>query len=446
MPLTVAILGRPNVGKSTLFNRLVGRRRAIVDPTPGVTRDRLEGFGHLGGIGFRVIDTAGLETGDELTLPGRLRAQTMAGLAEADIGVFLIDVKAGVVPADAEVADTLRRQQKPILLLANKAEGAGAALLAQEAWRLGLGEPIPISAKEGEGLADLFAALAPHLEESKAEARAEPERPLRLAIVGRPNVGKSSLVNRLLREERVLTGPEPGLTRDSVRIAWSWGERRIELVDTAGLRRKARIEAALEKLSTAATLAALRSAEIVVLVVDATAAFERQDLVIAKLALDEGRGLVIALNKWDLIEEPQAKLKAIHATLTDAIADARGVTVLPLSARTGSGMGKLAPAVLETERRWSSRISTGALNRWLATALEKHAPPLAQGRRIKIRYMTQTASRPPTFVMFANKPAADLPASYLRFLTNDLRAAFDLAGVPLRLTARHSKNPYAEDA
>ena len=444
MPRTVAILGRPNVGKSTLFNRLVGRRQAIVDDTPGVTRDRLEGRASLAGLEFRVIDTAGIDTDPKDDLKTRLRHQTLAGLAEADLGLFLIDSRTGITPADQDVADLLRRQEKPIILLANKSESGTAQAQAQEGWGLGLGQPIPISAREGQGFADLVDALLPHLSEETEPDRPEADRPLRLAIVGRPNVGKSTLVNRLLGDERVLTGPEPGLTRDSVRIAWAWEGRRIELVDTAGLRRKAKVEEALERLSTNATVESLKRAEAVTLVVDATQSFERQDLTIARLILQEGRAMVVAVNKWDLIADPQAALADLRHVLDHQLADARGVTVLPLSAETGQGVEKLLPAIVEAHRRWSSRISTGALNRWLQEALARHAPPLAQGRRIKIRYATQTTSRPPTFVLFANKPAEEMPESYLRYLTGSLRESFDLAGVPLRLHVRHNRNPYGD--
>ena len=445
---TVAILGRPNVGKSTLFNRLVRRRQAIVDDIPGVTRDRIEGLASLAGLEFRVIDTAGIEAddrGDDLA--ARLRRQTLAGLAEADIGLFLIDLRQGVTPPDREVADLLRRQDKPIILLANKTEGGAASAQAQEAWGLGLGEPVPISAREGDGFADLFDALRPMLEAPEPEPVPEDDetRPLRLAIVGRPNVGKSSLVNRLIAQERMLTGPEPGLTRDSVKIAWTWQGRRIELVDTAGLRRKARIEARLEKLSTASTMDALRRAEAVALVMDATQAFERQDLTIARLILAEGRAIILVLNKWDLIEDPQAALARARDVLQDQLADARGAPLVPLSAQTGRGLDRLLPAVVEAHRRWSSRVSTGAVNRWLREALERHTPPLVQGRRIKIRYATQTSSRPPTFVLFANTSADEVPESYLRYLAGSLRETFDLPGVPVRLHLRQGKNPYAGD-
>lgn len=493
---TVAILGRPNVGKSTLFNRLVGRRQAIVDPTPGVTRDRLEGKGNLAGLEFRVVDTAGIEDPErEDDLKDRLRRQTMAGLAEADVGLFMIDARSGLTAADRDIADLLRRQrEKPIILLANKTEGGAAMMQAQEAWGLGLGVPIPVSAREGDGFADLFAALLPIIEPpaddeaedepveagaadaaasavdgpgaalSEAEIAAaaaaaaaglpdeaeegaaeveDPGRPLRLAIVGRPNVGKSSLVNRLLKEERLLTGPEPGLTRDAVRVAWEWEGRRVELVDTAGLRRRARVELALEKLSTAATIHALKMTEVVALVVDATQALERQDLTIARLAVKEGRALVLVVNKWDLVPEPQAALAEIRRMIAYQLADVQGIEVVTLSALTGRGLGRLLPAVVAAHGRWSRRVSTGALNRALGAALERHTPPLAGGKRIKIRYGTQTTARPPTFVLFTNKPADEMPESYVRYLVGQFRESFDMAGVPIRIHLRQSKNPYA---
>ena len=447
---TVAILGRPNVGKSTLFNRLVGRRQAIVDDLPGVTRDRIEGVCRLGPDEFRVIDTAGLEPGSPESLPGRLRRQAMLGLAEADIGLLVVDARNGITPADHEIAQELRRLDKPVLLLANKCEGRLAESQAAEAWALGLGEPMPISAEHGDGIPDLLLALRPLLPEQPAvetPESVEPEEaaphPLRLAVIGRPNAGKSSLINRLIDDDRLLTGPEPGLTRDSITLRLSWQGREIELVDTAGLRRKAKVAEKLEKLSTSATLRTLKFAEVVALVVDATAPLERQDLTIARLVVQEGRALVIVLNKWDLIADPQAVLTAIRDTLRTQLADVRGVPCVPLSALTGRGVDKLLPAVVAAHRRWDSRVSTGALNRWLATALEQHPPPLAQGRRVKIRYATQTTARPPTFVLFANKPADALPDSYLRYLAAGLRETFDLAGVPIRFHVRHSENPYS---
>ena len=441
----VAILGRPNVGKSTLFNRLVGRRQAIVDDTPGVTRDRIEGVCRLGPSEFRVIDTAGLDDGDADSLAGRLRAQSMLGLDEAVVGVFVVDARGGVTAADRELADELRRQKKPIILVANKCEGRVAEAQLAEAWGLGLGEPLPVSAEHGDGIPDLLEALRPHLAAPAAEPEAEPAaKPLRLAVVGRPNAGKSSLINRLLDQERLLTGPEPGLTRDSVALRLSYQGREIELVDTAGLRRKAKVAAKLEKMSTSATLRALKFAEVVVLVVDATAPLERQELTIARLVVQEGRALVLVLNKWDLVDDPNAVMGEIRHILATQLADVRGVPCVPLSALTGRNVDRLLPAVVAAHARWDKRVPTAALNRWLGAALEQHPPPLAQGRRVKIRYATQTTARPPTFVLFANKSAEYLPESYLRYLAAGLRETFDLDGVPIRFHVRHGENPYAD--
>lgn len=443
MPRTVAILGRPNVGKSTLFNRLIGRRRAIVDDTPGVTRDRIEGVCTLGRVPFRVVDTAGLEAGPEDSLAGRMRQVALQGLAEADVGLFLIDARTGVTPADEEIADELRRQAKPILLVANKSEGRLGAAQAAEAWSLGLGEPFPVSAEHGDGIPDLLAALEPHLKDEAPEEEPAPERPLRLAVVGRPNAGKSSLINRLIAQDRLLTGPEPGLTRDSVTIPLTWEDRRLEIVDTAGLRRKAKVEARLEQLSTSAALQALKFADVVVLVTDATQALERQDLTIARLVVQEGRALVVALNKWDLVEDHAATLAEVRRALEHQLTDLKGVPCVPLSALTGRHVEKLLPAVVEAHDRWNRRVPTAALNRWLEGVLERHPPPLVQGRRVKIRYATQAKARPPTFVLFANRAAENLPESYLRYLAAGLRDAFDLWGVPIRFHVRQSKNPYA---
>ncbi len=468
--LTIAILGRPNVGKSTLFNRLVGRRQAIVHDQPGVTRDRLEGEGKLGHLRFRVIDTAGLDVGPEDSLEGRLRAQTLAGLEQADLGLFLFDARAGLTPLDHDVARLLHRTKKPIVLIANKCEGRQAEIDASEAWALGLGEPLPISAEHGEGLADLFQVIRAHLpkadEEPEAAAEtAEPPQPpavdaaaevpdrpsgpelgsdkaIKLVIVGRPNAGKSSLINRLIGDERLLTGPEPGLTRDSVALAWTHQGRSFELIDTAGLRRKARIEQRLERISVSATVQALKFAHAAVLVVDATQPLEVQDLTIADLVLREGRALVVAINKWDLIENPRETLKEIRDRLEDKLAQAPGIEIVTLSARTGDGINKLLPAVVKTVQRWNRRTTTAKLNRWLQTALDEHQPPQIGGRRLKIRFITQTASRPPTFVLFQNLDPADMPDHYLRFLSNSLRKALELPGVPIRMHVRRGENPY----
>ena len=443
---TVAILGRPNVGKSTLFNRLVGRRQAIVDDTPGVTRDRIEGVCRLARREFRVIDTAGLDVGSPESLAGRLREQAMQGLAEAAVGVFVIDGRLGVTAADQDLADDLRRQRKTVLLVANKCEGRAAEAQLAEAWSLGLGEPLPVSAEHGDGIPDLLEAILSHLE--VVEAPDEPEaaeRPLRLAVIGRPNAGKSTLINRLIDEDRLLTGPEPGLTRDSITLRLDYRGRTIELVDTAGLRRKAKVAGKLEKLSTSATLQTLKFAEVVALVVDATTPLERQDLTIAGLVAREGRALVIVLNKWDLVANPNATMEEVRYMLSTQLADVRGVPCVPLSGLTGRNVDKLLPAVFAAHARWDKRVPTAALNRWLGAALEQHPPPLAQGRRVKIRYATQTTARPPTFILFANKPADALPDSYLRYLASGLRETFDLGGVPIRFHVRHGENPYVRD-
>jgi GTP-binding protein len=465
MSFTVAIVGRPNVDKSTLFNRLVGRNRALVDATPGLTRDRIEGAARIGPLSFRAIDTAGLsegtdQAGTDRVLEGRLRAQTRAALAEADLALLLIDAKSGLTALDRHVADWLRREAKPVILVANKCEGAAAASFTAEAWALGLGVPIPISAQQGEGMADLAEALIaatehdlPEPEENASEAIAdegaadegaeeEQQHPLRLTVTGRPNVGKSSLINRLLKDERLLTGPEPGLTRDAVAVRWQWRGREIELVDTAGLRRKSRIEPrSLERMSGSAALAALRRAEIVLLLVDASAPLEKQDLVIANLAVEAGRGLVVAANKWDLVDQPDAARRMLRDRIETKLPQLKGVTVLPISVLTGRGLDRLLPAVVESYERWTRRVATGPLNRWLQEAVEAHPPPIAKGRRVKIRYATQVATRPPTFVLFVSQAGA-LTDAYLRYLANGLRTTFDLPGVPLRLTCRTGDNPY----
>ena len=445
MSFTVAIVGRPNVGKSTLFNRLVGAGRALVDPTPGVTRDRICGAARLGHLAFTAIDTAGLDEGPPESLEGRLRQQTAAALAEADVALMLIDAKSGLTALDRHFAGWLRRARTPVILVANKCEGLAAASLASEAWGLGLGPPIPISAQNGEGLADLTEALLAHAPAAAAEAPGERsgEAPLRMAIVGRPNVGKSSLINRLIEDERLLTGPEPGLTRDAVSVAWEWQGRRIELVDTAGLRRRARIEpGALEQLASKSALAALRQAEVVVLMVDASTPLEQQDVTIANRAADAGRAVMVAANKWDLVPEPQAALALLRERLEGRLPHLKGIACLPISVRTGKNLDRLLPLVAATHERWSGRIATGPLNRWLAEATAAHPPPMAKGRRVKIRYVTQVSTRPPTFVLFVSQADA-LPDSYLRYLTNSLREAFELPGVPLRLRQRTGDNPYA---
>ena len=445
MSLTVAIVGRPNVGKSTLFNRLVGRRVALVDAAPGVTRDRIQGEARIGPLAFTAIDTAGLAEGPEASLEGRLRQQTGAALAEADLALMLIDAKAGLTALDRHFASWLRRQDTPIVLVANKCEGLAAASFASEAWALGLGAPVPISAQNGEGLADLAEAVeaAATVVGDDAGETPEADHPLRLVVAGRPNVGKSSLINRLLEDERLLTGPEPGLTRDAVSVVWRWRDRRIELVDTAGLRRRARIErGGLEELSSRAALAALRRAEVVLLLLDATTPLDKQDLTIANRAIEAGRALVVAANKWDLVGEPEAALALLRERIETRLPQIKGVACLPISVLTGKNFSRLLPAVFAAHERWSRRVPTAALNRWLEQTVAAHPPPMAKGRRVKIRYATQVATRPPTFVLFVSQAGA-LPDSYLRYLANGLRATFDLAGVPLRLQPRTGDNPYA---
>jgi GTP-binding protein len=444
MSFTVAIVGRPNVGKSTLFNRLVGAGRALVDPTPGVTRDRISGAARLGHLRFTAVDTAGLDEGPPESLEGRLRQQTAAALAEADVALMLIDAKTGLTALDRHFARWLRRAPTPVILVANKCEGMAAESLASEAWGLGLGAPVPISAQNGEGLADLAEALVAHLPAAASDEHGEETESaaLRMAIMGRPNVGKSSLINRLIADERLLTGPEPGLTRDAVAVAWQWQGRRIELVDTAGLRRRARIEpGALEQLSSRSALAALRQADVVVLMVDASAPLEQQDVTIANRAADAGRALVVVANKWDLVEAPQAALALLRERLDSRLPHLKGVACLPLSVRTGKNLDRLLPLVIEAHERWSRRIATGPLNRWLADATAAHPPPMAKGRRVRIRYATQVSTRPPTFVLFVSQAGA-LPETYLRYLTNSLRDEFDLPGVPLRLRLRTGRNPF----
>lgn len=468
MSFTVAIIGRPNVGKSTLFNRLVGRRAALVHDTPGVTRDRREGTGRIGDLRFTVIDTAGLDEATGIGLEARMQAQTEQAIAEADVALLVIDARAGVTPLDAHFAETVRRGPTPVILIANKCEGRGGEAGVLEAFSLGLGEPIPISAEHGEGLSELFSALVgfedksdpdgqeaadaseEHGDEvSGADGGAEPEAagageaevPLQLAVVGRPNVGKSSLINRLLGEERLLTGPEPGITRDAVSVAWSHGGRPFRIIDTAGLRRKAKVTEQLEGLAAADSLRAIRFAHVAVLVIDATAGIEKQDLALAGVVVEEGRALVIAVNKWDLIADRRQVLARLTERLETSFAQVRGIRTVPVSALTGEGLDRLLPAVVETYEVWNARILTGPLNRWLAEATAQHPPPRVQGRRIKLRYITQAKSRPPTFVLFASQ-ADELPDSYRRYLMTGLREAFGLAGVPIRLLTRRGRNPY----
>ena len=447
MTATVVIVGRPNVGKSTLFNRLVGRRLALVDDEPGVTRDRREGEARLFDLAFRVIDTAGLEEAFDESLEARMRAQTEAAVAAADLALFLIDARAGVTPLDRHFAGWLRRGATPVLLLANKCEGrAGEAGLA-EAYALGLGDPVELSAEHALGLSDLHDAmsqiLAPEAGVEQAELPEEAdERILQLAIVGRPNVGKSTLVNRLLGEERLLTGPEAGITRDAIAVDWTYKDRTLRLVDTAGLRRRPRVTGKVEQLSVADTLRAVRFAQVVVLVVDAEAPMEKQDLTIAAMVVEEGRALVIAVNKWDLCADRQAVMKALQDRLERSLPQTRGLPVVTISALQGRNLDRLLDAVLAAYDVWNRRIPTAELNRWLEAVTAAHPPPAPQGRRIRLKYITQAKARPPTFAIFCSKPA-DLPGSYLRYLENALRDDFALPGTPIRLQLRKGRNPYA---
>jgi GTP-binding protein len=450
-PLTLAIVGRPNVGKSTLFNRLAGKKLAIVGDTPGVTRDRASVDTEIGGIKLRLIDTAGFEHGPVESLQARMIAQTEKAIAAADVLLFVIDAREGVTPGDEIVAGALRRKSKPVLLAANKSEGRAALPGAAEAYRLGFGDPIAMSAEHGLGLEELFDALLPFTDSETREAESGQDtaddekaaRPLRLAIVGRPNVGKSSLLNRLIGEERALTSPEAGTTRDAVAAAWQWDGRDILLHDTAGLRRRARIEEALEKLSVESTLNAIRFADCVILTIDAMQPFEKQDLTIADLVSREGRAIVFAINKWDLVEERQRMLGELREKLDRLLPQVAGAHMVVLSAATGQGVERLMPAVMDADRIWNSRVPTGELNRFLKQALSRQPPPAVRGRNIKLRYMTQAKARPPSFVLFGNQLNA-LPESYLRYLANSLRKQFGLTGTPLRFSVRTSKNPYAD--
>ena len=460
----VVIAGRPNVGKSTLFNRLSGRRSAIVSDTPGVTRDHKDAEALLRGRRVRLIDTAGLEEAAPDSLYGRMRASSEHAVAEADLVLFCIDARAGITPADAHFGAWLRRQGRPVLLVANKAEGRAGTAAAFDAYSLGLGSPLAVSAEHGEGLADLMGEIVERLPPEQAEPVADagepipdepvedgeavlpprPPGPLRLAIVGRPNAGKSTLLNRLLGEERMITGPEPGLTRDAVSVQFADSHGPIELVDTAGLRRKARIEAELEKMSVSASLEALKMAEIVVLTIDAQLGVHDQDLQIARLIEREGRGCVLALNKWDAVEDRIATRQAISDRIEFSLSQMRGIPVVSFSALTGAGIQKLLPAVRAAHEVWNHRVPTGALNRWFEGALERHAPPLVEGRRLKLRYMTQAKARPPTFILFGTR-AELLPEDYQRYLVNGLRDTFDMPGTPIRLLLRGTRNPYAVD-
>lgn len=449
MQPTIVIAGRPNVGKSTLFNRLVGRREAIVNDQPGVTRDRREGDASLGDLRFRAIDTAGLEDAFDDSLPARMRRQTEIAISDADLVLLVIDARAGVTPVDEHFASWLRTLSVPVVLLANKCEGRAAQPGTYEAYSLGLGDPVPVSAEHGGGMNLLYEAIAAVLGggERSAEEETDAEKdqgPLRLAIVGRPNVGKSTLVNALIGDERLLTGPEAGVTRDAITVEWEYQGHRIALVDTAGLRRKARINQKLEQLSVGDALRAIQYAEVVALILDGGQMLERQDLTIARHVVEEGRALVLVINKWDIVSNKPAAMSALRDRLETSLAQVAGVSTITVSALTGKNLDKLMPAVLDAYEVWNRRVPTAALNNWLNDVTERHPPPLAANkRRIRLRYVTQPKARPPTFAIFGNRPE-DLPDSYRRYLENSLRERFDLAGTPIRINLRKGKNPYTK--
>jgi len=455
MSFTLAIVGRPNVGKSTLFNRLVGKRIALVDDQPGVTRDIREGEARLGDLRFTAVDTAGLEEADATSLPGRMRALTERAVAQSDICLFITDARAGLVPADYVFADLLRRGGGVVILGVNKAEGRGGESGVLEAFSLGLGEPIGLSAEHGEGMAELYAAILPHAERLAAEADStafdtskddDPlaeNRPMQIAVVGRPNAGKSTLVNTILGEDRLLTGPEAGITRDAIAVTTTWGGRQFRIFDTAGLRRKAKVQAKLERLSVGDALRAVRFAEVVVVLMDGDSAFESQDLRIADLAEREGRAVVLVVNKWDLETEKNDRIRDLRERCTRLLPQLRGVPLVTVSGLTGRGLNRLCEAIEAVHKTWNKRVPTARLNEWLAHQVAQHPPPAPGGRRIKMRYMTQVKARPPSFVVMCSR-ADEVPASYTRYMVNGLREDFDLPGVPIRLFLRGGENPYVK--
>ncbi len=451
MTRKLAIVGRPNVGKSTLFNRLAGKTLALVHDAPGVTRDRKEAWARLGDLYLSLIDTAGFEDVTDGSLEARMRAQTELAIRDAEVSLFLIDARAGVTPHDEIFAELLRKSGKPVVVAANKAEGKAGESGMLDAYALGLGEPVAISAAHGEGLEDLYDALKrafeeagePEPEADDGEDEDDETRPIRLAVVGRPNAGKSTLINKILDEERLLTGPEAGITRDSITLEWEWEGRPILLFDTAGMRKKARIEDSLEKMSVSDAVHAIRFAEVVVLLMDAMAPLEKQDLQIADLVIREGRGLVFAISKWDLVDDKPAWKKAVEERVATLLPQVKRAPIVYLSGKTGAGLKTLMPAVAKLRADWGVKVKTRDLNDWLREMTERHPPPAVQGRRVKPKYISQTKARPPTFVLMASR-AEKLPESYRRYLVNGLREAFDLWGTPIRLIVRSGKNPYAD--
>src|ERR1043166_340575 len=449
MSFTVAIVGRPNVGKSTLFNRLVGRRLALVDDRPGVTRDRREGAARLGDLNFTMVDNAGFDEAAPDSLTGRMAAQTEVALRNADAVFFMFEARAGLTPADRAFANLVRRAGKPVVVVANKSEAKAGDAGALESYALGLGDPVAISAEHNEGMADLYDALRGALPEQTEkpsdddDADADdPDRPIRVAVVGRPNVGKSTLINRLLGEERLLTGPEPGITRDAIAVDYGWRGRRFRLFDTAGMRRRARIDEKLEKLSVADALHAIRFAEVVIVLMDSERPFEEQDIRIADLVQREGRALVLGMNKWDIAERKPGAAGKLQEQADYELPQVKGVPIVAISGLRGEGLDRLMQAVIDAYAVWNRRVPTNALNRWLSHTTEAHPPPAVRGRRIKLNYITQQKSRPPSFVLFCSRADA-IPEAYLRYLVNALREDFDLPGVPLRVTLREKANPYA---